>query len=50
MTKGRLNEVSFWQNLDSKAKNVIRNENPLEFVVKDVSKFDTQNTVIGSLI
>ena len=50
MTKGRLNEVSFWQNLDSKAKNVIRHENPLELVVKDVSKFDTQNTVIGSLI
>ena len=41
VTKGKLNEASFRQKLDPIAKNVIRNENLLELVFKDVSKFDT---------
>ena len=48
--KGKLNDASFSQKLDPIMKNVIRNENSLELVSKDVSKFDAQNPVINSLI
>ena len=48
--KGRINEASFRWKLDCIAKNVIRDENPLEFVFKDGSKFDAQNPLIGTLI
>ena len=50
MTRGKHKQASFRHKLDPIAKNVWRKENPLEILFEDVSKFDTQNPVIGSLL
>ena len=49
VTKGRHNKASFRRKLDPIEKNVWRTENPLALLFKDVSNFDAQNPVIGSL-
>ena len=46
----RLNNPSFRQKLDPIAKNVFRRQKPLELVFKDISTFDAQNPIIGSLL
>ena len=50
MINNRLNEVSHRRKLDSISKNIIKNQNPIELLLKDVKHFDAQNPVIGSLI
>ena len=50
VTRGRQNEASFRQKLDTIEKNVWRTENLLALLFKDVSNFDAQNPVIGSLL
>ena len=50
MTRGRHNEASFRRKLDPIETNVWRKENSLELLFKDVSNFDVQNPVIGSLL
>ena len=50
MTRGKHNQASFCRKLDPIVKNVWRKENPLELLFEDVSKFDAQNPVTGSLL
>ena len=50
VTNNRLNEASFRHRLDPISKNIIKNQNPIELLFKDVKHFDAQNPVIGSLI
>ena len=50
MINNRLNEVSHRRKLDSISKNIIKNQNPIELLLKDIKHFDAQNPVIGSLI
>ena len=47
---GKLNSASFRRKLDPICKNVIRNQNPIEFWFKDLKHFDAQNPVIGNFI
>ena len=49
-TDGKLNSASFRRKLDPISKNVIRNQNSIEFLFKDLKHFDAQNSVIGNLI
>ena len=46
----RLNNASFRQKLDPILKNIFRRQNPLEVVFEDISTFDAQNPVVGSLL
>ena len=46
----RLNNASFRQKLDPISKNIFRPQNPLELVFEDISTFDAQNPVVGSLL
>ena len=50
MTKDRLNNASFRQKLDPISKNILRRQNPLELVFKDISTFDAENPIVGSLL
>ena len=43
VTNNRLNEASFRRRLDPISKNIIRNKNPIEILLKDVRHFDAQN-------
>ena len=50
VTKDRLNNASFRQKLDPISKNILRRQNPLELVFKDISTFDAENPIVGSLL
>ena len=50
ITRDRINDASFWQKLDPISKNIIRRQNPLELVFEDVSTFDAENPIVGSLL
>ena len=50
VTNSRLNEASFKRKLDPVSKNILKNQNPIELLFKDIKHFDAQNPVIGSLI
>ena len=50
VTRRKHNKASFKRKLDPMEKNVWRKENHPELLFKDVSNFDAQNLVIGSLI
>ena len=50
MTRDRINDASFRQKLDPISKNIIRRQNPLELVFEDISIFDSENPVVGSLL
>ena len=50
VTRGKLNNVSFGQKLDPIAKRIFRKQNPLELVFEDISTFDAQNPIVGSLL
>ena len=45
VTNNRLNEASFRQKLDPISKNIIKNQNPVDLLFKDLKHFDTQNPV-----
>ena len=49
-TRDRINNASFRQKLDPIDKNILRRQNPLELVIKDISTFDAENPIIGSLL
>ena len=49
-TRDRINNASFRQKLDPIDKNILRRQNPLELVIKDISTFDAENQIIGSLL
>ena len=48
VTRNRLNNASFRQKLDPKAKNIFHKQKPLELVFKDISTFDAKNPIVGS--
>ena len=50
VTHGRINNASFRQNLDPIGKNILRKRNPLELVFEDISTFDAENPITGSLL
>ena len=50
VTRDRINNASFRQKLDPISKNILRRQNPLELVLEDVSIFDAENPIVGSLV
>ena len=48
--RDRINNASFRQKFDPIAKIIIRRENPVEVVFEDVSTFDAENPIVGSLL
>ena len=50
VTKDRINDASFRQRLDQISKNILRRQNPLELVFEDISTFDAENPIVGSLL
>ena len=50
VTRDRINDASFRQKLDPISKNILRRENSLELVFKDVSMFDAENPIVESLL
>ena len=48
VTNNRLKKTSFRRRLNSISKSIIRNNNPIELLFKDVKHFEAQNPVIGS--
>ena len=48
MTRNRINDTGFRQNLDPISKNILRRQNPLELVFEDVSTLDAENPIVGS--
>ena len=50
MTRDRTNNCSFRQKLDPISKNILRRQNPLELVFENISTFDAENPIVGSLL
>ena len=50
VTRERINDASFRQKLDPISKNILRRQNPLELVFEDISTFDAENPIVGSLL
>ena len=50
VTRDIINDASFRQKLDPISKNIIRRQNPLELVFEDMSTFDSENPIVGSLL
>ena len=50
VTRDRINNASFRQKLDTIRKNILRRQNPLELIFEDISAFDAENPIIGSLL
>ena len=50
VTRDRINDASFRQKLDLISKNILRRQNPLELVFEDISTFDAENLIVGSLL
>ena len=50
VTRDRINNASSTQRLDPISKNTLRRQNPLELVFEDISTFDAENPIVGSLL
>ena len=50
LTKDRISNTRFRQKLDPISKSIIRRQNLLELVFEDISKFDAENPIVGSLL
>ena len=50
VTRDRINDASFRQKLDPISKNILRRKSPLELVFQDISTFDVENPIVGSLL
>ena len=50
VTRDRINDATFRQKLDPISKNILRRQNPLELVFEDISTFDAENPIVGSLL
>ena len=50
ITRNRINNASFRQKLDAIVKNILRRQNHLELVFQDISTFDAENAIVGSLL
>ena len=50
VTRDRINNASFRQKLDPISKNILRRQNLIELVFEDISTFDVENPIVGSLL
>ena len=50
VTRDRIDNASFRQKVDSIKKNILRRQNPLKLVFEDISTFDAENPIVGSLL
>ena len=50
VTRDRINNASFTQKLYSISKNILRQQNPLELLFENISTFDAENPIAGSLL
>ena len=50
VTKDRINNASFRQKLDPISKNILRRQNSLELVFEDISTFDAESPIAGTLL
>ena len=50
VTRDRIDDASFRQKLDPVSKNILRRQNPLKLVFEDISTFDLENPIEGSLL
>ena len=50
VTKDRLKDTSLRQNLDPISKNILRRQILLKLVFEDISTFDAENPIVGSLL
>ena len=49
-TRDRIYNANFRQKLDPISKNTSGRQNPLELVFEDISMFDAENPILGSLL
>ena len=50
VTRDRINDASFRQRLGPISKNILRRQNPLELTFENISTFDAENPIVGSLL
>ena len=50
LTKDKINQASFSQKLDTISKSIIRWQNPVELVFKDISTYNVENPIVASLL
>ena len=50
VTRDRINNASFRQRLDPISKNILRRQNLLELIFKDISTFDAEDPIVGGLL
>ena len=50
VTAGKFNNASVRRVLDTKYLSVMKRSNPIDVVLKDKTKFDTQNPIIETLL
>ena len=50
VTDGKFNNAGIRRALDTKYPTIMKKPNPIDVVIKDKAKFDTQNPVIGKLL
>ena len=50
MTRDRINNDSYRQKLNPISKNILKRQNPLELVFEDISTFNAENPIVGSLL
>ena len=50
VTRDRTNDASFRQKLDPISKNILRKQNLLELVLEDISTFNAENLIVGTLL
>ena len=50
VTRDRINNASFRKKLDPISKNILRRQNPLQLVFKDISTYDAENPIVESLL
>lgn len=50
LTRDRINDANFRQKLDPISKNILRRQNSLELLFEDISAFDAENPINGSVL
>ena len=50
MTRNKINNAGFRQKLSPFSKNIVRKQNPFDVVFEDISTFDAENPIVGSLL
>ena len=47
---GKLSNAAFCREPNLKIPNVMKKPNPVEYIFKDIAKFDSQNSIVGDII